>query len=96
MCWYDVVSLFANVPLRDTIDICASALYHNKSITPSSLNENEFVKLMLMVTSDVEFSFGNVMFKQADGVAMGSLLGLVLANIHVFAGFCESSISPSI
>ena len=94
MCSYDVVSLFTNVPLRETIDICATTLYHNKSITPPSLNETEFVKLMLMVTSGVEFSFGNVMYKQIDGVAMGSPLGPVLANI--FVGFCEASISPSL
>ncbi|XP_065189498.1 uncharacterized protein LOC135820117 [Sycon ciliatum] len=75
MCSYDVVSLFTNVPLRETIDICAAALYHNKSVTPPDLNESEFVKLMLMVTSGVEFSFDNVMYKQLDGVAMGSPLG---------------------
>ena len=94
MCSYDVVSLFTNVPLRETIDICAAALYHNKSVTPPDLNESEFVKLMLMVTSGVEFSFDNVMYKQLDGVAMGSPLGPVLANI--FVGFCESSIPPSL
>ena len=75
MCSYNVVSLFTNVPLRETIDICATTLYHNKSTTPPASNENEFVKLMLMVKSGVEFSFGSVMFKQIDGFAMGSPLG---------------------
>ena len=92
MCSYEVVSLFTNVPLRETID--AMALYHNRSITPPDLNETEFVKLMFMVTSGVEFSFDSIMYKQNDGVAMGSPLGPVLANIYV--GFCESSIDPSL
>ena len=35
---------------------------------------------MLMVTSGVEFSFDDVMFRQIDGVAMGSPLGHVLAE----------------
>ena len=34
------------------------------------------------------------MYKQVDGVAMGSPLGPVLANVSV--GFCESSIDPSL
>ena len=43
---------------------------------------------MRMVTSDVEFSFDNVMYRQIDEVAMGSPLGPVLANI--FVGYHES------
>ena len=46
-----------------------------------------------MVTSGVEFSFNDVMFRQIDGVAMGSPLGPVLANI--FVGYCESLIPSS-
>ena len=46
-----------------------------------------------MVTSGVEFSFNDVMFRQIDGVAMGSPLGQVLANI--FVGYCESLIPSS-
>ena len=43
-----------------------------------------------MVTSGVEFSFDDVMYRQTDGVAMGSPLGPVLAD--VFVGWCESRI----
>ena len=43
---------------------------------------------MLMVTTGVEFSFNDIMYKQIDGVAMGSPLGPVLANI--FVGYHES------
>ena len=54
------------------------------------LSETSFRKLMEMVTSDVEFSFDGVMFRQIDGVAMGSPLGPALANI--FVGFYENQI----
>ena len=43
-----------------------------------------------MVTSGVEFSFDDTMYRQIDGVAMGSPLGPVLADI--FVGWCESRI----
>ena len=45
---------------------------------------------MRLVTSGVEFSFNGAMFRQIDGVAMGSPLGPTLANI--FVGFFEKKI----
>ena len=41
-------------------------------------------------TSDVEFGFDGLLYRQTDGVAMGLPLGPVLANI--FLGYCESKI----
>ena len=41
-----------------------------------------------MSVKNVEFRFNNVMYRQTDGVAMGSLLEPVLANI--FLGYYES------
>ena len=92
MCSFDVVNLFTNVPLKEVIDICANAIYHNDSIDtdPTTLSENSFRELLEMVTSGVEFSFDNTMFRQIDGVAMGSPLGPILANI--FVGFYEDKI----
>ena len=47
-----------------------------------------YKELMLIATGGVEFSFNSQMYKQLDGVAMGSPSGLALANI--FVGFHES------
>ena len=52
--------------------------------------EDTFREVMLIATRGVEFIFNNQMYKQLDGVAMGSPLGPALANI--FAGFHESRI----
>ena len=90
MCSFDVQSLFTNVPLEETIDICADALYRNDAVQSSTLSEDSFRKILRMVTSGVEFSFDNIMYRQVDGVAMGSPLGPVLANI--FVGYCESRV----
>ena len=57
------------------------SLYHNSNISSPLLSEMSLRKLMLMVTSGVKFSFDSIMYRQVDGVAMGSPLGSLLANI---------------
>ena len=52
-----------------------------------SNTEDKTRKLILKVTTGVQFSFDDKMWQQVDGVAIGSLLGPVLANI--FVGFYE-------
>ena len=87
LCSFDISSLFTNVPLDETIEICANALYRGHLDCPP-FPEDTFRELMLIATRGVEFSFNNQMYKQLDGVAMGSPLGPALANI--FVGFHES------
>ena len=41
------------------------------------------MEFMNISTTSVEFSFNNKMYKQIDGVAMGSPLGPALANVLV-------------
>ena len=73
--------------LDETIGICAAALYGGHLDCPP-FPEDAFKELMLIATQRVEFSLNNQMYKQLDGVAMGSPLGPPLANI--FVGFHES------
>ena len=87
LCSFDISSLFTNVPLDETIGICADAFYRGHLDCPP-FPEDTFKELMLIATRGVEFSFNNQMYKQLDGVAMGSPLGPALANI--FVGFHES------
>ena len=78
-CSFDVSSLFTNVPLDETIKICSYALYDHSDL--QLIPKDVLVELMKSVTSSVEFSFNNTMYKQTNGIAMGLSLGLVLANI---------------
>ena len=63
LCSYDVCSLFTNVPLAETIEICADALYDGE-LTPPPFPRAVFVELMQTATSSVEFSFNNIMHQQ--------------------------------
>ena len=87
LCSFDISSLFINVPLDETVEICADALYRGH-LDCQPLPEDTFRELMLFATRGVEFSFNNQMYTKLDGVAMGSPLGPALANI--FVGFHES------
>ena len=89
MCSFDVSSLLTNVPLDETIKICSEALYDDSDLQPL-IPKDVFVQLMKSATSSVEFSFNNTMYKQTDGVAMGSPLCPALANI--FVGYYEEKL----
>jgi predicted GIY-YIG superfamily endonuclease len=49
------------------------------------LPKHKFKELLEFATLNVEFSFNNEMYQQIDGVAMGSPLGPIMANIFVGA-----------
>ena len=75
----DVDSLFTNIPLEETIEICTNELF-KESETVEGLSKTEFKELLSLATKDSHFIFDGTLYKQIDGVAMGSPLGPTLAN----------------
>lgn len=69
------------VLLEEIIDICAEAFYAG-NLSPPHILEVYLIELIKFATMLVESSFDN-MFRQNDGIAMGSPLGPVIANILV-------------
>ena len=76
----DVTSLFTNVPLTKTIDIVLDRGYKDHIIN-TTLKKNTLKKLLKDSCTKTAFLFNNKVYKQKDGVSMGSSLGPVLANI---------------
>ena len=78
----DVDSLFTNIPLDETIDICIDSLYKNDENSPK-IPKDVFRNLITVVTKESFFMFNKKFYKQIDGVAMGSPSGAALANIFM-------------
>ena len=63
----DVDSLFINIPLKETINICTNLLY-NKVDVIEGINKTEFETLLFLTTQESYFMFNDIFYKQKDGV----------------------------
>ena len=76
---FDVKSLFTNIPLNETIDICTDNLFGD-SDKVLNFGKRQFHKLLSLAASECYFVFNEELYRQKDGVAMGNPLGPTLAN----------------
>ena len=79
----DVDSLFTNIPLKETINICTNLLYKNVDVIEGT-NKSESKNLLSLATQESYFMFNDILYKQKDGVAMGSPLGPTMANVFLW------------
>ena len=75
----DVKSLFTNMPSEKTIIVCCDSLFSNDAKI-NNINRIDFEKLLRAALQNNFFSFEGKIYKQIDGVAMGSPLGPTFAN----------------
>ena len=78
----DVDSLFTNIPLTETIDICSDLVFQGRLIV-DGLRKQDFKQLLTLATTESFILFNGNYYQQIDGVAMGSPLGPTLANIFL-------------
>ena len=83
MASFDVDSLFTNVPLRETINICLQALFVNPTDTVCGLTKKFFTTLLELSVLNSFFIFNNQLYKQVEGLGMGLPLGPTFANIFM-------------
>ena len=79
---FDVSSLFTSVPLEYTINIILKRIYDNQEVQ-TSIEREVMKELLLLCTKNVHFTFNNKIYRQTDGVAMGSPLGPVISGIFM-------------
>ena len=82
MASFDIQSLFINIPLHETINICVERAFHNKRKV-KGFWKCHFKQLLILAVKSSSFAFNDVYYKQVDGVAMGSLLGPTFANLFL-------------
>ena len=78
----DVDSLLPNIPLKGTINICTNLLYNNVHAM-ERINKSEFENLLSLANQESYFMLNYILYKQKDGVAMGSPLGSTMANVFL-------------
>ena len=79
----DVDNLFTNVPLEETIDILMDMVYHREK---PSLPIPETIMRELLKTCTTEAPFRchkGHLYRQTDGVSMGSPLGVLFAEAYM-------------
>ena len=79
--WFDVTSLFTNIPLSKAIDVSIHLIFENSS--DINFTKRELWNLFRTTTSEICFIFKGSRFDQIDDVAMGSSLVPVLANLFM-------------
>ena len=79
----DVESLFTNVPVDETIKIMLRRVYQSEK-EPPPIPEKTMEAMLNACTKEAPFtSHRNELFRQRDGVAMGSPLGVLFANAYM-------------
>jgi hypothetical protein len=86
---FDVVSLFTNIPLEDTITTIANVLYSDDAVMRPPMPKVSFIALLRCATGGI-FSHRDQLYTQRDGVSMGNPLAPTLANF--FLGYLETEL----
>lgn len=81
---FDVESLFTNIPTDETIKIILDLAYKNGEATHfHGLKMKDLKHLLEICTKNSHFQFNGIFYDQIDGVAMGSPLGPLFANVFM-------------
>ena len=79
----DVESLFTNVPIASTINIILNAVYEHSTIPPPNIQKQVLEQLLHICTSETPFKHNGQVYKQINGVSMGSPLGPTFADFYM-------------
>ena len=81
----DVESLFTNVPVHEAIEIAVKIIMNTKKADKNytKLAGKDLGNLFELTVTDTSFRFYHHLYKQVDGVSMGSPLAPILADVFM-------------
>ncbi|MGL4491660.1 MAG: reverse transcriptase domain-containing protein [Tannerellaceae bacterium] len=81
---FDVTSLFTNVPKEKATELTRASLQEDNTLKDrTTLSADDIVKGVTVCLNSAYFVYNNRLFNQMEGLAMGSPLSPVLANIYM-------------
>ena len=81
---HDVVSLFTNTPIPQSIEIIRRRLQNDKTLRKRTFLEvADIIELLEFVLSTTYFSFRGQIYQQKFGTAMGSPVSPIVANLFM-------------
>ena len=78
----DVDSLFTNIPLNETIDICINDLFENTD-TVENFTKSELKQPLCLATKEYYFIFDSLVYKETNVVAWDHLLDPLWQNVFL-------------
>ena len=81
MAYFDVVSLFTNLSLKECVDLATSYIAEGNS--DLKLSKSDLSKLLSFATAQTHFLLNGKVYDQVGGVATGSPLAPVLTNLFL-------------
>jgi len=81
MASFDVKSLFTNIPLKFTTNLIIKSLFHDGCTQFQGISQTQMKKLLKWICQSTTFQFNGKFYKQIDGVAMGSPIAPLLADV---------------
>ncbi|CAF1534998.1 unnamed protein product, partial [Didymodactylos carnosus] len=80
---FDVDNLYTNVPVHEAIEITLDMLFKRPTPPPRPFTRPQLKRLLEIAVCDIPFRFLDKIYIQIDGVAMGSPLGPILADLFM-------------
>ncbi|CAF5034961.1 unnamed protein product, partial [Rotaria sp. Silwood1] len=80
---FDVDNLYTNVPVHEAIEITLDLLFKTPKSSNITYTRSQFKELLKIAVCDIPFRFLDKTYTQIDGVAMGSPLGPILADLFM-------------